>query len=78
MRKIKREDNVLILAGKDGGDREMLDAGLHSLEWLVALQVLDTGRATANCAWGDDGSVLYITADKYLCRLKTRTKGAGW
>ena len=39
---------------------------------------IDTGRATANCAWGDDGSVLYITADKYLCRLKTRTKGAGW
>ena len=38
----------------------------------------DTGRATANCAWGDDGSVLYITADKFLCRLKTRTKGAGW
>jgi len=39
---------------------------------------IDTGRATSNCAWGDDGSVLYITADKYLCRLKTRTKGAGW
>jgi len=39
---------------------------------------LDTGEATANCAWGDDGSTLYITADMYLCRLKTKTKGAGW
>jgi gluconolactonase len=39
---------------------------------------IDTGEATANCAWGDDGSVLYITADMYLCRVRTRTKGAGW
>ena len=39
---------------------------------------IDTGEATANCAWGDDGSVLYITADAYLCRIRTRTKGAGW
>lgn len=39
---------------------------------------IDTGRPTANCAWGDDGSVLYITAQNYLCRIKTRTKGAGW
>lgn len=39
---------------------------------------IDTGEATANCAWGDDGSVLYITADMYLCRVKTKTKGAGW
>jgi len=39
---------------------------------------LDTGEATANCAWGDDGSTLYVTADMYLCRIKTKTKGAGW
>ena len=37
-----------------------------------------TGQATANCAWGDDGSTLYITADMYLCRIKTSTKGSGW
>lgn len=42
------------------------------------LGTLLTGEATANCAWGDDGSTLYITADMYLCRIKTRTKGAGW
>jgi gluconolactonase len=39
------------------------------------LGTLATGEATANCAWGDDGSVLYITADMYLCRIKTLTKG---
>ncbi|MEX0701722.1 MAG: SMP-30/gluconolactonase/LRE family protein [Planctomycetales bacterium] len=39
---------------------------------------IDTGEKTANCGWGDDGSVLYITADSYLLRLKTTTRGAGW
>jgi len=37
-----------------------------------------TGEKTANCAWGNDGSVLYLTADTYLCRIATRAKGAGW
>ena len=37
-----------------------------------------TGQATGNCCWGDDGSTLYITADMFLVRLKTQTKGAGW
>lgn len=39
---------------------------------------IDTGEATANCAWGDDGSTLYITADMALCRVKTKTKGFGF
>ncbi|TDB65309.1 SMP-30/gluconolactonase/LRE family protein [Arundinibacter roseus] len=42
------------------------------------LGTIQTGQPTANCAWGDDGSSLYITADGYLCRIKTATKGAGW
>ena len=44
----------------------------------TALGRIDTGERTSNCAWGDEGSVLYITADTYLCRIKTKTKGAGW
>lgn len=40
------------------------------------LGMLNTGEATANCAWGDDGSTLYITADMFLCRVKTKTRGA--
>jgi gluconolactonase len=39
---------------------------------------IDTGEKTANCAWGDDGSTLYMTADNFLLRIKTKTKGAGW
>jgi gluconolactonase len=39
---------------------------------------IDTKEATANCCWGGDGSVLYLTADMYNCRIQTKTKGAGW
>jgi gluconolactonase len=39
---------------------------------------IDTHEATANCCWGGDGSVLYITADMYICRIQTLTKGTGW
>ena len=42
------------------------------------LGTINTGEATANCAWGDDGSTLYITADMFLCRIKTKTKGPGF
>ena len=39
------------------------------------LGTINTGEATANCGWGGrDGSDLYITADMYLCRVKTKTK----
>ncbi|MCA9176995.1 MAG: SMP-30/gluconolactonase/LRE family protein [Planctomycetales bacterium] len=37
---------------------------------------LGTGQRTANCCFGGpDKSVLYITADMYLCRVKTLTRG---
>ncbi len=39
---------------------------------------IDTHEATSNCCWGDDGSVLYMTADTYLCRIQTKTRGANW
>ena len=39
---------------------------------------IDTGQATSNCAWGEDGTVLYITADMYLLRIKTKTTGKGF
>ena len=35
---------------------------------------LATGQATSNCTFGPDG-YLYITADSYLVRLKTKTSG---
>ena len=33
------------------------------------------GVPTANCAWGDDGSVLYITSNTAIYRIKLKTKG---
>ena len=37
-----------------------------------------TGQPTANCAFGDDGSMLYITANDRLLRVRLRTRGAGF
>ena len=34
------------------------------------LGTLLTGQATANCAFGDDGHTLFITADSLLCRVR--------
>ncbi len=42
------------------------------------LGTFDTGVPTANCAWGDDGSTLYITANKALLRVKLTTVGKGF
>ncbi|MBP8155613.1 MAG: SMP-30/gluconolactonase/LRE family protein [Leadbetterella sp.] len=39
---------------------------------------IETGAATANLAWGEDGSTLFITADMYLLKIKTKTKGANF
>ena len=37
-----------------------------------------TGQATANCAFGDDGRTLYMTADNYLMRVRLKAKGLGF
>ncbi len=37
-----------------------------------------TGQPTGNCAFGGDGSDLYITANMFLLRVKTKVKGAGF
>ena len=42
------------------------------------LGTFNTGEATANCGWGEDGSVLYITADMYIGRVRLTTKGKGF
>ena len=40
------------------------------------LGTLATGEATSNCAFGEDGSTLFITADMYILRLPLKVKGA--
>ena len=39
---------------------------------------IDNNEPTANCAWGDDGSTLYITSNMHLSRIKTLTVGIGF
>lgn len=42
------------------------------------LGTIETGVPTANCAWGDDGATLYITANTAVYRIRLTTKGAGF
>jgi gluconolactonase len=37
-----------------------------------------TGEATSNCAFGEDGSTLFITADMNVLRLRLKVKGTGF
>jgi len=64
---------------KDGNLFAAGPGGLHVFDPDGAhLGSIDLGVATSNCAWGEDGSVLYITADAAVYRFKLTTKGAGW
>jgi gluconolactonase len=67
--KVDKEGNLF--ATGPGGVLVFAPDGTH-------LGTLNTGEATANVGWGDDGSTLYITADMYIARLKTTTKGQGF
>lgn len=42
------------------------------------LGTFDTGVPTANCTFGEDGTVLYITSNHDLVRVKLTTKGKGF
>jgi len=44
----------------------------------VLLGSLVTGVPTANLAFGEDGSTLYVTANTALCRVRTATRGLGF
>jgi gluconolactonase len=64
--KVDRDGHLWVTGG--GGVLVLSAAG----ECLGQIKI---GAATANCAWGDDGSTLYITSDMYLCRIRTSAKG---
>ena len=50
----------------------VFDAGGKYLGGIV------TGTPTANCGFGDDGRMLYITANDKLIRIRTKVKGLGF
>jgi len=64
------KDGNLFAAGP-GGIHIFTPDGRH-------LGSIETGVPTSNVAWGDDGSVLYITANKAVYRIRLSTKGAGF
>jgi gluconolactonase len=66
--KVDKDGNIF--ATGPGGVHVFAPDGAH-------LGRISTGERTANCAWGGDGSVLYMTADMYICRIRTNTKGLG-
>jgi gluconolactonase len=60
-----------LFAAGPGGIYVIAPDGTH-------LGSFETSVATANCAWGDDGSTLYIAAHTAIFRVKTLTKGLGF
>ena len=64
------KDGNLFTAGP-GGIHVIAPDGTH-------LGSIETGVATGNLAWGEDGSSLFITSNRTVYRLKLRTKGAGY
>jgi gluconolactonase len=44
----------------------------------ILLGRIDFGIAVSNTAWGEDGSVLYVTASTAVYRIPLRTRGAAW
>ena len=67
--KIDTEGNLF--ATGPGGVLVITPEGKH-------LGTIATGQATSNCAFGDDGRTLYMTADDYLMRVRLKTKGMGF
>ena len=68
---LKIDQNGNLFATGPGGVLVFAPDGTH-------LGTLNTTEATSNCAFGDDGSTLYITADMYLLRIGLSTKGDGF
>jgi gluconolactonase len=74
------------LAGLDGlkvdCSGNVFAAGLGGIHVFAPdgthLGSIEMNRGISNVAWGDDGSVLYITAGSALYRIKALTHGIGF
>jgi gluconolactonase len=67
--KVDAKGNVFATA--PGGIVVLSPQGKH-------LGTIYSGDVTANCAFGDDGSTLYMTSNHALMRVRTSTKGLGF
>ena len=68
---MKVDRNGNLFATGPGGVFVISPQGKH-------LGTIITGERTANVAFGDDGSTLYMTADHKLMRIRLSTKGLGF
>lgn len=68
---LKLDKNGNLFATGPGGVLVITPAGEH-------LGTIMTGERIANCAFGDDGQTLYMTSDRYLCRVRLKTTGDGF
>jgi gluconolactonase len=69
---LKVDKNGYLFAAAPGGIR-VVDPQDGKL-----LGVFEFDAPTANCNWGEDGSVLYITSNTAIYRIKLNTKGANF
>ena len=67
--KVDKDGNIF--AAGPGGIHVFAPNGTH-------LGSIEMGVATSNAAWGEDGSVLYITASTAIYRIRLGTTGAGF
>jgi gluconolactonase len=68
---LKVDQSGNVFASGPGGVRVFAPDGAHLGSFI-------TGGATSNCAWGEDGSTLFITAGAAIHRVRLSTRGAGW
>lgn len=67
--KVDRQGNIFATGP---GGLLIFDRGGRHLGTLL------TGQATSNCAFGEDGSTLFITADMYVLRIRLLARGVGF
>lgn len=67
---VDQEGNLYVTSGRSGV-KVIAPNGTH-------LGSLVTGERTSNCTFGDDGSTLYVTSDRYLVRMRLKAKGVGF
>jgi gluconolactonase len=68
---MKVDRNGHLFAAGPGGIYVLAPDGTH-------VGSLETGGVVSNVAWGEDGSVLYITGDTAIYRIRLLTRGAGF
>ncbi len=68
---LKIDQRGNLFATGPGGVLVLSPQGTH-------LGTINTGEWIANCAFGDDGSTLYMTSHRFLCRVRLSTTGMGF